>query len=47
LLDVALILLLTAAVEEELCEGIEEEEGRGDGVDNALIGSVERLPDVV
>lgn len=40
------MLLLTAAVEEELCEGMEEE-GRGDGVDNALIGSVERLPDVV
>jgi len=40
------MLLLTAALEEALWDWIEEE-GRGDGVDNALIGSVERLPDVV
>jgi hypothetical protein len=41
------MLLLPAALEEEPCDWMVEVEGRGDGVDNALIGSVERLPDVV
>ena len=42
------MLLLPAALVEELSDGMMEEEGgRGGGVDNALVGLVDRLPEVV